>query len=53
MKITVNVPQASTCEATADYLRHVADQIEDGFTSGHVDRAVHWDSAPDPDGQRR
>ena len=26
-----------------DYIRHVADQIDDGFTSGQFDSETHWE----------
>lgn len=40
MKITVNVPE----ENAPDYLRLIADQLEDGFTSGHYDRNTFWET---------
>ena len=30
----------------ADYLALVAEQVGDGFVSGHVDAETHWESTP-------
>jgi hypothetical protein len=38
-KITINVPAG---DAT-DYLEEVIGQINNGFTSGHVDANTNWD----------
>ena len=43
MKITVHVPQ----EQAAEYLRLIATQLEDDYTSGHWDRYTHWDTEED------
>lgn len=43
MRITVNVP----APAAPDYLRQVADQLEDGFTSGHWEPSTNWNTARD------
>lgn len=43
-RITINVSDLDEVEHMADYLREVADQLENGFTSGHVDAERHWDS---------
>lgn len=38
MKISITAPER---ELPA-YVREVADQIEHGFTGGHVDATTHW-----------
>lgn len=38
MQITINVPT----DRAPDYLRLIADQLENGFTSGHHDPDTHW-----------
>lgn len=43
-KITIEVPGDIDRADVADYLRHVADQIEDDYTSGHYSAYRHWDS---------
>lgn len=42
---TIRVPSGGSIEHIADYLRHVADQVEDGCISGHVDADTHWEAA--------
>lgn len=39
MKITIHVPAG---DRVVDYVRLVADQLEDDYTSGHVDQDTHW-----------
>ncbi len=43
MQITINV-EADNVSDIGEYVRHVATQIEEGFTSGHVDAGNNWDS---------
>lgn len=43
MKITVNAPK----DSAAEYLRLIADQLEDDFTSGHYDADTNWQSEND------
>lgn len=45
MKITVEVPAAEA----SDYLRLIADQLDEGFTSGLWDSSKHWDTERGPD----
>ena len=44
MKITIQV-KAKDHEDAADYVRSVADQIEEGYASGYVNRHTHWTSS--------
>ena len=44
-KLIINVPAA----AATDYLGEVVDQINNGFTSGHVDVNTNWDIEWDTD----
>ncbi|QXN74355.1 hypothetical protein SEA_CAFASSO_140 [Gordonia phage Cafasso] len=48
MIITIHCPEGRE----AEYVEHVARQLEEGYTSGHVDRVTHWeivdDAANDP-----
>ena len=44
MKITIQV-KAKDAEDAADYVRSVADQIEEGCASGYVNRHSHWTSS--------
>lgn len=39
MMICIRVPDEGDC---ANYVKHVASQIENGMTSGHVDAETHW-----------
>ena len=49
MKITIQVKakDAEDAEDAADYVRSVADQIEEGYASGYVNRHTHWTSSDD------
>jgi hypothetical protein len=38
VKISITAPEREL----PDYLRVVADQVAEGFTSGHVDATTHW-----------
>jgi hypothetical protein len=38
VKISITAPEREL----AAYTRVVADQVEQGFTSGHVDATTHW-----------
>jgi len=40
MRITVTVP----AEQAVEYLRRVADQLEDGASAGHENHQAHWES---------
>jgi hypothetical protein len=40
MKIIINCP----AEDAEMYVEHVLSQIQQGYTSGHVDAESHWDS---------
>lgn len=40
MRIFIEVPE----ERAEEYVNHVADQIGNGFTSGHVDSETYWTS---------
>lgn len=40
MRIMINV---SEDRDVTEYVEYVAAQIEDGYTSGHVDRETHWE----------
>ena len=44
MKITIHV-EAKNAEDAADYVRSVADQIEEGYASGYVNPHTHWTSS--------
>ena len=44
MKITIQV-KAKDAEDAADYVRSVADQIEEGYASGYVNRHTQWTSS--------
>jgi hypothetical protein len=44
VKITIQV-KAKDHEDAADYVRSVADQIEEGYASGYVNRHAHWTSS--------
>jgi hypothetical protein len=41
VKITIQVK----AKDAADYVRSVADQIEEGYASGYVNRHTHWTSS--------
>ena len=41
VKITIQVK----AEDAADYVRSVADQIEEGYASGYVNPHTHWTSS--------
>ena len=43
MKITIQVK--GDAEDAADYVRSVADQIEEGYASGYVNPHTHWTSS--------
>jgi hypothetical protein len=43
MIITVTVPKSRAPE----YLRLIADQLEDDFTSGHYDSVTYWETVDD------
>jgi hypothetical protein len=43
VKITVQVPT----ENAAEYLRLIADQLEDDYTSGHWNQDTYWDTEED------
>jgi hypothetical protein len=43
MKITIHVPE----DQAESYVNYVADQIGNGFTSGHVDADTNWESEND------
>ena len=42
MIIRIYVPDEDDAAARADYVHYVAEQIEDGYASGHVDAKRHW-----------
>lgn len=44
--LRITVPDNEDPAATADYLHFVAEQIETGYTSGHVDAQRHWTATP-------
>jgi hypothetical protein len=44
VKITIQV-KAKDAEDAADYVRSVADQIEEGYASGYVNPNTHWTSS--------
>jgi hypothetical protein len=46
VKITIQV-NAKDAEDAADYVRSVADQIEEGYASGYVNPHTHWTSSDD------
>lgn len=41
-RIVITVPDDVDLETTWEYVRQVAEQIDGGFTSGHVDAEHHW-----------
>ena len=47
-KIVISVPDTGDRSDVCDYVRTVADQIEDDYTSGHVDHETYWDIEGDP-----
>jgi hypothetical protein len=44
VKITIQV-KAKDAKDAADYVRSVADHIEEGYASGYVDPHTHWTSS--------
>ena len=40
MKLTLNMSNSTD---PYDFICHIANQIDDGFTSGHVDCETHWE----------
>lgn len=43
MQVIITVPDSDDLEESAlPYVEEVAQQIAQGFTSGHVDRDHHW-----------
>lgn len=44
-RIVITVPEHEKLEEQAEFVHHVADQIEEGFTSGHWTSERHWDVA--------
>jgi hypothetical protein len=44
MRVTVTVPQ----DKAADYLRLIADQLDEGYTSGHWSADTHWRTEEEP-----
>jgi hypothetical protein len=42
--VTITVPDHQRVDKVAEYVRLVADQIEHGYTSGHVGPVQHWTS---------
>lgn len=42
--ITVHLSEHADEHDAAEYLRYIAGQVEEDFTSGHVDRDTHWSS---------
>jgi hypothetical protein len=44
VKITIQV-KAKDDEDAADYVRSIADQIEEGYASGYLNRHTHWTSS--------
>lgn len=44
MKITITFADTDKPDEVADYVRLVADLIEDDYTSGHTDSETYWDS---------
>lgn len=42
MKLVITFPGTDYSDGVAEYVHFVADQIEDGYVSGHVDADRHW-----------
>ena len=40
MKLTLNMSNSTD---PYDFICHIANQIDDGFTRGHVDCETHWE----------
>lgn len=42
MRVVITVPDGFYDHETADYMRYAADQMEEGYVSGHVNPDQHW-----------
>lgn len=40
--IAIRVPDFEEADEVTDIVRHVADQMDQGFTSGHINRETYW-----------
>jgi hypothetical protein len=43
-RVIITVPDHARVADVADYVETVADQIDNGYLSGHVDAETHWTS---------
>lgn len=44
MSINITIVANGTQDDIADYIRHVATQVDEGHTSGYVDLNRHWET---------
>ena len=42
-RIVITIPDHGELEEHADFVEHVAEQLSQGFTSGHWTSERHWD----------